>query len=125
MNDQFSLSDLIDIKQAIIGFYTMLQGRESDPYHIKFIAKKQNEISIGNIIGSNIFNILAILGITSSILPIRVESPEVLSFDLWYMLGISLLLMILILPLKGSMLRRWKGMMLVLAYILFIYFVYL
>ena len=88
-------------------------------------AKKHNEISIGNIIGSNIFNILAILGITSSILPIRVESPEVLSFDLWYMLGISLLLMILILPLKGSILRRWKGMMLVLAYILFIYFVYL
>ena len=88
-------------------------------------ARKQNEISIGNIIGSNIFNILAILGITASISPIRVESREVLSFDLWYMLGISFLLMILILPLKGSILGRWKGMVLVVSYVLFIYMVYL
>ncbi|MEE4115693.1 MAG: calcium/sodium antiporter [Marinilabiliaceae bacterium] len=88
-------------------------------------ARKQNEISIGNIIGSNIFNILAILGITASISPIRVESREVLSFDLWYMLGISFLLMILILPLKGSILGRWKGMVLVVSYVLFIYLVYL
>ncbi len=87
-------------------------------------ARKQNEISIGNIIGSNIFNILAILGITSVITPISVVSPEVLSFDIWYMLGLSLLLMILILPLKGSYLRRWKGVIMVSVYILFLFFVY-
>lgn len=88
-------------------------------------AKKQNEISIGNIIGSNIFNILAILGITATATPIRVQSKEVLSFDLWYMLGVSALLVVLILPLKGSWLSRWKGLILITAYITFIYFVYL
>lgn len=88
-------------------------------------ARKQNEISLGNIIGSNIFNILAILGVTSSISPIRIQDAGVLSFDLWYMLGISVLLMLLILPLKGSLLGRWKGVVLVLSYILFLFFVYL
>lgn len=88
-------------------------------------ARKQNEISLGNIIGSNIFNILAILGITSSIAPISIQDTGVLSFDLWYMLGISVLLMLLILPIKGSNLSRWKGAVLVLSYVLFLFFVYL
>jgi cation:H+ antiporter len=88
-------------------------------------ARKQNEISIGNIIGSNIFNILAILGITSTIKTIKVVDSQVLSFDIWYMLGISVLLFLLILPIKGSYLKRWKGVVLLLAYILFLFFVYL
>ncbi len=88
-------------------------------------ARKQNEISIGNIIGSNIFNILAILGITSAIAPISIQDTGVLSFDLWYMLGISILLMLIILPLRGSYLGRWKGVILIMSYILFLFFVYL
>lgn len=88
-------------------------------------ARKQNEISIGNIIGSNIFNILAILGITSSIAPITIQDTGVLTFDLWYMLALSILLMLLILPVKGSMLSRWKGLILVMSYILFLFFIYL
>ncbi len=88
-------------------------------------ARKQNEISIGNIIGSNIFNILAILGITSSIAPISIQDTGVLTFDLWYMLAISILLMLLILPVKGSKLSRWKGLILVMSYILFLFFIYL
>lgn len=88
-------------------------------------ARKQNEISIGNIIGSNIFNILAILGITSTIKVVKVVDTQILSFDIWYMLGISVLLFLLILPIKGSYLRRWKGVVMLLAYILFLFFVYL
>ncbi len=87
-------------------------------------ARKQNEISLGNIIGSNIFNILAILGVTSTIAPISIQDTGVLSFDLWYMLGLSILLMLLILPLKGSQLGRWKGVLLVISYILFLFFIY-
>jgi len=88
-------------------------------------ARKQNDISLGNIIGSNIFNILAILGITATVAPVKIQDRQVLSFDLWYMLGISVLLILLILPLKGSYLRRWKGLILVMAYIMFLFFVYL
>ena len=88
-------------------------------------ARKQSDISIGNIIGSNIFNVLAILGITASIKKIPVESKEILSFDIWCMLAFSALLLLLILPLKGTVLTRWKGVILLVSYIVFLYFVYL
>lgn len=110
------------ISVSVIAFGTSLPELATS---VIAAARKQNEISIGNIIGSNIFNILAILGITATVTPVKVESKEVLSFDVWYMLGISALLMLLILPIKGAMLSRWKGLILISAYIAFIYFVYL
>jgi cation:H+ antiporter len=86
--------------------------------------RKQNEISLGNIIGSNIFNLLAILGITSSIATINVADRAVLTSDIWWMLGVSLLLMLLILPLRGSKLTRGKGAILMLVYLTYIYLVF-
>ena len=86
--------------------------------------RKENEISLGNIIGSNIFNLLAILGITASIADINVSDRAVLTSDIWWMLGSSLLLMVLILPLKGSRLTRGKGVGLLLVYLVYIYLVF-
>jgi cation:H+ antiporter len=87
-------------------------------------ARKQNEISIGNIIGSNIFNLLAILGLTSSIKAIEVEDRRVITTDIWWMLAISIVLFLLILPLKGSKLTRFKGLILGLFYVCYIYMVF-
>ncbi|WP_368188379.1 calcium/sodium antiporter [Aestuariibius sp. HNIBRBA575] len=53
--------------------------------------RRQAEVALGNVIGSNMFNLLAIIGIASLVGPIPVE-PSVLSFDLWIMLGASLML---------------------------------
>lgn len=63
--------------------------------------KKQTDISIGNIIGSNLFNILAVLGITAIIKPIAVDFTH-FSFDLYVMLAVVLLLFILIYPFKNN-----------------------
>ena len=86
--------------------------------------RKHNEIALGNIIGSNIFNLLAILGITASVADINVSDRAVLTSDIWWMLGVSLLLMVLILPLKGSRLTRGKGVILFLVYLVYIYLVF-
>jgi cation:H+ antiporter len=83
-------------------------------------AKKENEISIGNIIGSNIFNILVILGTTAVVSPLKV-SDSLFVYDMLWMLGVSALIFLLILPMKGSMLSRWKGAILILIYFLYIY----
>ncbi len=48
-------------------------------------------MAIGNVIGSNLFNLLAIVGIASQFGPIPV-APEILGFDIWVMLGVALLL---------------------------------
>ncbi|MAM25865.1 MAG: sodium:proton exchanger [Rhodobacteraceae bacterium] len=54
--------------------------------------RRQADVALGNVIGSNMFNLLAIIGIASLVGPIDVD-PEFLTFDLWVMLGASLLLL--------------------------------
>ncbi|MGC3938595.1 calcium/sodium antiporter [Roseobacter sp. EG26] len=53
--------------------------------------RRQADVALGNVIGSNMFNLLAIIGIASFVGPIRVD-PGFLTFDLWVMLGASVLL---------------------------------
>lgn len=53
--------------------------------------RRQADVALGNVIGSNMFNLLAIIGVASFVGPIPVD-PEFLRFDLWVMLGASLLL---------------------------------
>ena len=85
--------------------------------------KKEMDISIGNIIGSNIFNILVVLGISSLIKPLKVN-PAFISSDIFWMLGTSFLLFVFILPFKGGKLTRIKGAILFLIYCVYIYILY-
>jgi cation:H+ antiporter len=85
--------------------------------------RKELDIFIGNIIGSNIFNILAILGITSLIKSIDIN-PMILKFDIFWMLGISFLLFLFILPLRKGIVTRWKGLVFLSIYLLYIYLVF-
>lgn len=81
--------------------------------------RKETDISIGNLIGSNLFNILAILGITSIVEPVQV-SKSINNLDVYFMLAISLL----IFPMMywGRKLGRLKGLVLVIFYGIYIYF---
>ncbi|MEE4197510.1 MAG: calcium/sodium antiporter [Bacteroidales bacterium] len=83
-------------------------------------ARKEMDVFIGNIIGSNIFNIFAILGITSIITPIDVN-PMVLQFDIIWMLALALLLFLFILPLRKGTVSRWKGLVFLSIYVTYIY----
>ena len=85
--------------------------------------KKETDISVGNIIGSNIMNILSVLGLTSLISPITV-SAEIARFDIPWMLGISLLLLLLLLPASRSRITRWEGVFMILIYLLYIYLIF-
>ncbi|MDQ3192645.1 MAG: calcium/sodium antiporter [Bacteroidota bacterium] len=82
--------------------------------------RKQTDISIGNLIGSNVFNILGILGITAMVTEIPV-SIEMANFDIYWMLAVSLL----IFPLMyfGRKIGRFKGFILVAFYIVYIFLV--
>jgi cation:H+ antiporter len=86
------------------------------------IIKKEKAISLGNLIGSNIFNLLAVLGITSIITPIRVIDQGLLNSDIFWMLGISFLILPLVFIPKGLRLGWRDGLVLVAVYTSFIYF---
>jgi len=82
--------------------------------------KKQSDISVGNLIGSNTFNILAILGITSIVKEIPI-SPNVISSDLFWMLATALLVFPFLLI--GKKIYRIEGFILFCMYLAYIYFV--
>ncbi|WP_276152258.1 MULTISPECIES: calcium/sodium antiporter [unclassified Sulfitobacter] len=79
--------------------------------------RRQADVVLGSVIGSNMFNLLAIIGIASLVGPISVD-PEFLKFDLWVMLGASLLLIPFVF-LKKDITRNW-GVMLSALYALYL-----
>ncbi|MDN3492715.1 calcium/sodium antiporter [Winogradskyella bathintestinalis] len=85
--------------------------------------KKEKAISLGNLIGSNIFNIASVLGVTAMIKPIVVnpETPEILSTNIWWMIAFAAILIPLIMIPKRFEIGRLKGMFLFGAYMVFIY----
>ena len=86
--------------------------------------KKEMDISIGNIIGSNIFNVFSILGITAILKPLEVSS-RVINSDMVWMVGVAVLLIIFLIPLKRGVLTRWKGGIFLLVYIVYIWLLYI
>jgi cation:H+ antiporter len=82
--------------------------------------KREKAISLGNLIGSNIFNIGSVLGITSIITPISVDSPDILKTNLFWMIGFAAILLPLIFIPKRFRISRYKGLILFLCYLLFI-----
>jgi cation:H+ antiporter len=79
------------------------------------VSKKNVDIAIGNVVGSNIFNVFFILGISGVIDNITVVKEN--HIDLWINLASSLLLFIFLFTGKGRKLHRWEGALFLLAYI--------
>lgn len=79
--------------------------------------RKQTDISLGNLVGSNIFNIMIVIGITSLIMPIQV-AESVMSFDMYWLLGIALALYPMMFI--GKKMGRIHGLILLSAYVTYI-----
>ncbi len=120
-----SIAQSLEISERVISITIVAFGTSVPELATSAIAafKKETDISIGNIIGSNIFNITGVLGITATINPISI-SKQLATFDIYWMLGISLALFFLILPLKGGILKRWKGLVLLVIYISYVYLLF-
>ncbi len=93
-----SLARDFGVSEAFIGLTIVAVGTSLPELATSVVAalRRQSDIAIGNVLGSNIFNILGILGITAMITPIPV-APRFLSFDLPVMIASSILLTILLL----------------------------
>ena len=111
-------------KDVIIGVTVIAFGTSAPELAASCVAayKKQVDISVGNLIGSNIFNIFVVLGITAIITPIEVAS-SVMEFDMLWMIGVAVLLLIILLI--GKRIGRIKGAILFTTYLLYIVLVFL
>jgi cation:H+ antiporter len=109
------------VSQAVIGLTIVALGTSLPELVTSIVAsfKNENDIAIGNAVGSNVFNILSILGISSLINPISNSGITIID------LSIMMFFTILILPLckSGFKIRRWEGALLFSGYIA--YMIYL
>lgn len=112
------------ISEAVIGLTVVAIGTSLPELATAVIAalRKQNEIIIGNILGSNIFNIHAILGITAMIFPIKV-SGQIAHIDIWIMLGVSVFFSAILL--RGVTIGRLLGAIMLAFYCGYILYLYL
>ncbi len=109
----------LGVSDTIIGLTVVAVGTSLPELATSVMAaiKKQSDVALGNVIGSNIFNILFILGSTALIKPIAVPE-EILNFDLWVVIGATLAL--LIFAYSGKKISRVEGGVLLGAYAAYI-----
>lgn len=118
------LAKTIGISERIISITMVALGTSLPELTTSIIAafKKETDISIGNIIGSNIMNIVSVLGITSMIKPIQ-SVPEVLKIDVPWMIGAAVLLLLFMIPARKGRINRLEGGLMLVAYATYIYFI--
>ena len=118
-----SLAQNLGVSERIISVSIISIGTSIPELSASIIAimNKEKSISLGNLIGSNIFNILAVMGITALIHPVVVEDTGLLSNDVWWMFGISLLILPLVFFPKGTRLGWIDGLILITLYGIFIF----
>ena len=124
INGAVGMATIYGVSERVIGITVVSIGTSIPELAASVIAviKKEKAISLGNLIGSNIFNLLAVLGITSIITPVRVMDEGLLSSDIFWMLGISFLILPLVFIPKGLRLGWRDGIILLLVYATFLYF---
>ena len=116
----------IGVSEAVISVSVIAVGTSIPELAASVIAvlKKEKAISLGNLIGSNIFNIGSVLGLTAMIKPIVIEDTEILSRDIIWMLVFAGLLLPLALIFKRHKIKKIEGFLLVFLYGVFIYTVF-
>lgn len=116
----------VGVSEAVIGVSLIAIGTSVPELAASVIAaaKQEKAISLGNLIGSNIFNIASVLGLTAMVKPIPVTEPSILSTDIFWMLGFSAVLIPLIFLPKRFQISRLKGFLLVIGYGVFMFLVF-
>lgn len=83
--------------------------------------KKEDSLAVGNLIGSNIFNILAVLGITASVKEISIIDSAIFTFDYFWMMIITFVVAVFIYFFSRNEISRKEGVVLGIIYLLYIY----
>ena len=117
-----SVANKLEISERIISITMVAIGTSVPELAASIVAslKKQNDLSIGNLIGSNIFNLLVVIGITSSIIPLNGIDKSIINNDMLWVVLFSVIIFPLAYLGKRNVLTRKKGIMLLALYLIFI-----
>ncbi|WP_442264683.1 calcium/sodium antiporter [Tenacibaculum sp. ZS6-P6] len=117
------LAQSVGVSEGVISITMIAIGTSVPELAASVIAavKGEKAISLGNLIGSNIFNIASVLGLTSIIKTIPVTEPQILTRDIYWMLAFAFVILPLIFIPEKFKLSRLKGAILFLGYCVFVY----
>jgi cation:H+ antiporter len=123
VNNALEIARAYGLSEKLIGLTILAAGTSLPELATSCVAayKKNTDIAIGNVVGSNIFNIFFILGITGVINPMPYNAA--MNFDLYVLMASTVLLMIFMFTLNTRKLDRWEAALMLGAYI--VYTVYL
>lgn len=121
------LATMLGVSERVISVTMIAIGTSVPELAASVIAalKQEKAISLGNLIGSNIFNIGSVLGLTAIIQPIAIQSKAILTSDIFWMLAYAFVLIPLAFIPKKYILGRYKGAVLFVGYVIFIGFAFL
>lgn len=114
------IAEHFGVSEAVIGLTLVAVGTSLPELSISVIAaiRRHADVAVGNILGSNIFNLLGILGISALLQPLPVHA-RILQFDQWVMLGTSLLLLLFLYT--GRRISRLEGGILLIGYGIYVW----
>ena len=110
-----TISANLGVSDEVIGLTVVAVGTSLPELVTSVIAaiKRQGEIALGNVLGSNIYNVLFIGGVTGIVAPTQIPA-SILEVDLWVLLGVSAFVMAF--AYTGGRLSRVEGALLVVGY---------
>ena len=117
------LANSFGISERIIGITVVSIGTSIPELVTSLVAvfNKEKSISLGNLLGSNIFNVFAVLGITSLVTPLTVLDQSIINYDIYVMLFFAAIILPLIFFPKKLVLGRKEGIIILLFYTLYVY----
>lgn len=122
VNNAVFIAKSYGLSEKLIGLTILAAGTSLPELATSCVAayKKNTDIAIGNVIGSNIFNIFFILGITGLIRPLPYSTA--MNFDLYILLGSTVALMIFMFTLNTRKLDRWEAALMLMGYVVYTVF---
>lgn len=116
-----ALARLLDVSETLIGLTVVAVGTSLPELVTSVVAamRRQSDVALGNILGSNVFNILGILGATGVVSPVPVP-PQILAVDAWVMLAATVALVVVVRT--GWRVSRIEGAGLLGAYVAYLVF---
>jgi len=114
-----ALAKVFSVSDRVIAVTVIAIGTSIPELAITVIAalKKEESLAVGNLIGSNIFNVLAVLGLTAIVKPIALVDEQLLRTDYVFMMGITLLLGLFIYRFSKNQVSKLEGFIFLIFYI--------
>jgi cation:H+ antiporter len=112
----------LGVSEAVIGLTIIAAGTSMPELATSVVAafRKQSDIALGNVLGSNLFNLLFVLGGAAAVHPVRTAALQPL--DLWYLIGLTVVLVPMLAT--GRRLNRWEGLLLAGSYVGYLAFMW-